>query len=127
MANPKNELQEIFQKRGLDLPDYKTLGESGPAHCRSFKVQVTVCLDGQELVERAEGSTKRAGEKEAAKKMLSNSKVKEMLDVSVPLDSSPSRKNKLQEFLQKMKWPMPEYSPVSKLGRTRSRLGLGSG
>lgn len=77
MANPKSELQEIFQKGGLALPDYKMLERSGPAHCLLFKVQVTVSLHGQELVEIAEGGSKKAAEKEAAKKLLP--KVKEML------------------------------------------------
>ena len=82
MANPKNELQEIFQKLGLSLPDYKKLEQSGPAHCLVFKVQVTVRWHGQELIERAEGPSKKAAEKEAAKIMLA--KVKELLHSGPP-------------------------------------------
>ncbi len=49
--DPKSALQELAQQRGLELPRYEVLDESGPAHARRFVVRVWV--DG-----RAEGEGK---------------------------------------------------------------------
>ena len=72
--NPKSELQEIFQKLGSALPEYETVKQGGVAHCPLFKAQVTVRMHGQELIEHAEGRSKKAAEKEAAQMMLARVK-----------------------------------------------------
>ena len=64
---PKTELQEWAQGSGLPLPHYEVVSRSGPDHAPHFVMQVTV--QGVEP-ERAEGSSKRAAEKDAAARLL---------------------------------------------------------
>jgi ribonuclease-3 len=63
----KTALQEWAQGRGLALPDYRTVGQTGPDHAPTFKV--TVAIEGHEAVEGI-GPTKRAAEQEAAERLL---------------------------------------------------------
>ena len=63
----KSALQELAQQRGLPLPEYRVLEESGPAHARSFTVEVS--LDGESLGEGS-GRRKAAAEKAAAAQAL---------------------------------------------------------
>lgn len=64
---PKTALQEWAQGRGLPLPVYELLEQSGPAHDPEFRVRAVV-----ETVPSAlgTGTSKRAAEKEAARLML---------------------------------------------------------
>ena len=39
--NPKGELQEKLQAIAAEGPDYRVIEESGPDHCKHFKVEVT--------------------------------------------------------------------------------------
>lgn len=64
---PKTALQEWAQARGLPLPVYETVSQSGPAHEPQFEVRVTVA--GHDSV-TATGSSKRAAEKNAAVRLL---------------------------------------------------------
>ncbi len=59
----KSALQEWAQGKGLPLPEYKVMSQSGPAHAPTYIVSVQV--KGFEAVE-AEGPSKRDAEKKAA-------------------------------------------------------------
>lgn len=63
----KSELQEIIQEKLKITPDYKVLGESGPAHKRLFRIGAYF---GDELIAEGSGSSKQEGELEAAKEAL---------------------------------------------------------
>lgn len=66
-SNPKAELQEWALARRLPTPTYELVERSGPDHAPHFRIRVRV-----EGVPPAEGvgSTKRAGEQEAALNLL---------------------------------------------------------
>ncbi len=59
----KSALQELAQQRGLPLPQYRVVEETGPGHARSFTVQVS--LEGRDLGE-GRGRRKVDAEKAAA-------------------------------------------------------------
>ena len=61
--DPKTLLQEWALARGLGVPDYKTVGRSGPDHAPKFKVEVSI--EGIDP-ERGKGDSKRAAERAAA-------------------------------------------------------------
>jgi ribonuclease-3 len=61
--DPKSALQEWAQGRGLPLPDYQVVSQTGPAHAPHYVMRVTV--QGQTPAE-AEGASKREAEKKAA-------------------------------------------------------------
>ncbi|HEY4526156.1 MAG TPA: ribonuclease III [Candidatus Paceibacterota bacterium] len=63
----KSELQEIVQEKLRVTPNYKVLGESGPAHKRVFRIGVYF---GEKLMAEGEGSSKQEGEIEAARMAL---------------------------------------------------------
>jgi ribonuclease-3 len=63
----KSALMEWFQARGLGLPAYRVVGESGPDHRKSFRVEVAA--NGRVLAE-GEGSSKKAAEQAAAARAL---------------------------------------------------------
>jgi ribonuclease III len=65
--NAKSALQEICQKAGLSVPSYRLISEKGPAHERTFAIEV--CLDGRVLA-RSKGGSKKAAEQAAAEKAL---------------------------------------------------------
>jgi ribonuclease III len=66
-ADAKTVLQEWAQGRGLPLPSYKVIERSGPAHAPKFVIEASV--KGFAAVS-AEGDSKRAAEKMAAKLLL---------------------------------------------------------
>lgn len=63
VSDCKSSLQEWLQAHDRPLPDYKLARTHGPDHRKVFDVEVRV---GQEVVARAEGSTKKAAEQKAA-------------------------------------------------------------
>lgn len=65
--DPKTQLQEWAQGRGLPLPLYEVVSREGPDHAPSFRVQVRV--EGYEP-EDAVGRSKQEAEKAAAQVML---------------------------------------------------------
>lgn len=65
--DPKTQLQEWAQGRGLALPTYEVVARQGPDHAPSFTVQVTI--DGYDP-EAAQGRSKQEAEKAAALVML---------------------------------------------------------
>lgn len=65
--NAKSALQEICQKSGLPAPDYRLVSEKGPAHDRTFVVEVRL---GQETLAKSRGASKKGAEQKAAEKAL---------------------------------------------------------
>jgi len=65
--DPKTELQQWAQGRGLALPSYEVLRRTGPDHAPEFIVQVL--LEGFEP-EQGRGRSRQAAEKAAALEML---------------------------------------------------------
>lgn len=65
--NSKSALQEWFQKEGWPAPSYTLLSESGPAHERTFVVEVAL---GARPLARARGASKKIAEQKAAEKAL---------------------------------------------------------
>ena len=63
----KSALQEVCQKRGLDIPMYETVNEAGPSHDRRYEVRVLV--GGQERG-RGNGRRKVDAEQMAAAQAL---------------------------------------------------------
>lgn len=63
----KTELQELALSRGLGLPEYRTVGTSGPDHARSFEVEVSV---GGNVVGRGTGTRTRDAEQAAAEEAI---------------------------------------------------------
>jgi ribonuclease-3 len=71
--HPKTRLQEWAQGKGLPLPSYKVIGQSGPDHAPVFEIQLTV--KGYEPVS-AEGYSRQEAEKQAAKAFFEQEKLK---------------------------------------------------
>jgi ribonuclease-3 len=65
--DPKTQLQEWAQGRGLPLPAYEVVGREGPDHAPCFTVQVRV--DGFDA-EQGQGRSRQDAEKAAAQQML---------------------------------------------------------
>jgi ribonuclease-3 len=70
----KTALQEWAQGRGLNLPTYRTLKVSGPAH--RPRIVVEVRIDGLEP-ESAEGPSRRAAEQAAAAALFARAQVQQ--------------------------------------------------
>lgn len=66
LMNAKNDLQELFQARGL-FPEYRTVKEEGPSHQRHFTVEVLV--ENQPLG-RGEGFSIKEAQNQAALEAL---------------------------------------------------------
>ncbi|WP_309644352.1 ribonuclease III [Phenylobacterium sp.] len=67
IKDPKTQLQEWAQARGMPLPAYKVVKRTGPDHAPCFTVSVTV---GDHEPELAEGRSRQDAEKAAAMAML---------------------------------------------------------
>lgn len=63
----KSALQELLQSRDRSVPEYRTVGESGPDHDKVFAVEVWV---GNSLLASAEGRSKKEAEQQAARLAL---------------------------------------------------------
>lgn len=69
--DPKSSLQEWAHAKGLSLPHYKTIKESGPSHDPCFEIQVSLDeFQGQILSAKAEDSSRKKAEKKAALLLL---------------------------------------------------------
>src|SRR6202162_1451815 len=66
-SDRKSALQELLQSRGQVPAEYRVVGESGPDHQKTFKIEVWV--NGSRLAS-AEGGTKKEAEQRAARKAL---------------------------------------------------------
>lgn len=71
VKDPKTGLQEWAQQRGLPLPEYEILEQSGPDHSPSFKIGVSVKGLGTAT---AKGPSKRQAQTRAAEKLLAKAK-----------------------------------------------------
>jgi ribonuclease-3 len=69
----KTRLQEWCQKKRLPLPEYRLLGESGPPHARTFRVEVAACGERNEST----GTSKKEAEMNAATTLLAQLEKKE--------------------------------------------------
>ncbi len=63
----KTDLQESLQAAGVPVPSYRVTGESGPAHRKSFRVELVIA---GRVAARGSGSTKKAAEQKAARNAL---------------------------------------------------------
>lgn len=63
----KSELQELIQEKQKITPNYKVLGEEGPAHKKVFRVGAYI---GEEKIAEGTGSSKQEAELDAAKAAL---------------------------------------------------------
>ena len=79
LDNFKSALQEYLQARKLPAPQYRVVEESGPAHRRTFTIQVGI---GELVCERARGASKKSAGQEAAR--LAFDRIREV----VPEDSA---------------------------------------
>jgi len=68
LKDPKTKLQEALQSRGLVLPDYKVVDESGPPHDRHFIVRCNVVMLSIDV--SGEGASRRSAEQMAAREAL---------------------------------------------------------
>ncbi len=66
--DPKTELQEWLQARGLMVPGYTLLASSGDDHNKYFELQCHT--ESFEIVTTGSGSTRKRAETEAAEKLL---------------------------------------------------------
>jgi ribonuclease-3 len=71
-SDQKSALQEFVQGYGSQQPSYHVVQEHGPDHRKTFTVELRVKhADGsRELVQRAEGPTKKRAEQKAAQLAL---------------------------------------------------------
>lgn len=63
VLDAKTTLQEIIQRTSQEPIEYDIVGESGPAHCKSFIVEV--CHKGK-ILGRGQGHSKKEAEQKAA-------------------------------------------------------------
>ena len=63
----KSQLQELWQQRYKEPPEYTVIRESGPDHDKVFSIEAR--YDGQ-LLGRGKGSSKKRAEQEAAQAAL---------------------------------------------------------
>jgi len=66
----KSALQELMQSRGESQPVYVLSGTTGPAHERSFTVEIRLRSEGSDFTASGEGATKKNAEQKAAKRAL---------------------------------------------------------
>lgn len=66
--DPKTQLQEIMQSKGLSLPSYTVIDISGEEHSQIFKVECRI--DKLNNPTLGQGSSRRSAEKEAAQQAL---------------------------------------------------------
>ncbi len=63
----KSALQEALQAQNRPVPSYRVVSEEGPDHAKVFEVEISVEND---IIGSGRGRSKKAAEKEAAKKAL---------------------------------------------------------
>jgi len=68
--DPKSALQILAQSRFGTLPVYRLLERRGPPHQPIFRLEVTIRGDGGNVSAQAEGSSRQAAERDAARRAL---------------------------------------------------------
>ena len=66
-TDPKTELQQLIQQTEGDYLEYVTVGESGPDHNKTFRVEARL---NSNIIGRGEGRSKREAEQNAAMEAL---------------------------------------------------------
>jgi ribonuclease III len=92
LSDFKSALQEKLQAAGLPQPSYTLLSEHGPEHRKTFMVEARLrsrAGEKQDVVGRAEGSTKKNAEQEAARQVLSK-----LASLPGGLEAGPQRKRR---------------------------------
>jgi ribonuclease-3 len=79
--DPKTQLQEWAQGRGLPLPVYRVVEREGPDHAPAFTVEVTVQGFPPE---QAKGRSRQDAEKAAAEVMLLKREIQGVVDAAEP-------------------------------------------
>ncbi|MFL5318415.1 MAG: ribonuclease III [Myxococcaceae bacterium] len=77
----KSRLQETAQIRLKQMPRYRVVTETGPAHSKVFEVEVSI---GEQTYSRATGKSKKEAEQAAAKATLSTLDAQQGPDGKVP-------------------------------------------
>jgi ribonuclease-3 len=72
LKNPKNILQEYYQKIGSNLPNYKVIKEMGPEHRKKFVVGIFL---NDKKLSQATGSSIKEAEIKAAEKLIKKLKL----------------------------------------------------
>lgn len=65
--DPRSQLQDLLQQRGLDTPRYRLVEANGPQHSRTFVMEV---VSGQETLGRGSGRSKKEAACNAAREAL---------------------------------------------------------
>jgi ribonuclease III len=84
----KSALQERLQAEGRPQPAYVMVKESGPEHQKTFTIEAQLLTTPEghpEFVGRAQGSTKKNAEQDAARQVLA------YLDLQVPVGDGGGR------------------------------------
>jgi ribonuclease III len=93
----KSALQETLQGLGLPQPSYVLVQEAGPEHSKTFTVEARLNTKenkGRQFVGRAQGTTKKTAEQDAARQLLTHlaSSSKAAEGKAIPGGSNPSDK-----------------------------------
>lgn len=67
MFDPKSTLQEILQKEGIPLPEYKIISRKGPVHNLTFQAEIEIC---NKSMGTGFGKSKKEAHQNCAKKVL---------------------------------------------------------
>ncbi len=73
--NPINQLQEFFQKEGLDLPTFSILTRKGEDHDPLYFMQCKAIIGEKEYLSSGKGSNKKSAKRAAAEKMIKKLKL----------------------------------------------------
>ncbi|MHA1198815.1 MAG: ribonuclease III family protein [Candidatus Heimdallarchaeaceae archaeon] len=73
--NPINMLQEFFQKKDLELPEYSLLKKKGSDHDPTFHMECKVVIETQQISTIGKGHNRKAAKKDAADKMFKKLKI----------------------------------------------------
>jgi ribonuclease-3 len=73
--NPINQLQEFFQKEGLEVPEYSLLTKKGEDHDPIFFMQCRVKIADKEYLSSGKGPNRKSAKRAAAEKMIKKLKI----------------------------------------------------
>ena len=73
--NPINILQEFFQKKDMELPEYSLIKKKGSDHEPIFQMECKIIIEDKVISTIGSGQNRKAAKKEAADKMLKKLKI----------------------------------------------------